>query len=177
MSVSVSKAKSEDIAFMAEQILAGAREGHFDPRLADAGGQILIQNDVRSVVERNRRFDDADLTAQAFIFREGGDVVGFAVVSDTPPQLAGKELYAYYIVPEHRRKGHGKDLLERLKGRVFSKGDGLFVRCLPNSQSMYELLEGAGFVCVGHNELGARIMHHPPKRAPAESVDQKGNRG
>ncbi len=176
MSVSMSTAKSDDIPFMAEQISAGAKDGHFDARLSTDAGLVLIQNDVRSIVEQQRRYDDPSLTAHGLVFRENGQLVGFAVISDTPPQLPGKELYAYYIVPEQRGKGHGRGLLDRLKQRIVSKGESLFVRCLPTSDSMYELLCRSGFVCVGHNEIGARIMHHPPVATEEGAVGQGKNR-
>ncbi len=170
MAVSITQARPEDVDFIVEQTLAGAREGHFDSRLLQPRGQLGVLHDMRSIVERNRRFDDESLMAHALVFRDGGQAIGFAIVSDTPPQLSGQEIYAFYIAADHRNKGHGRNLLERLKERVFSKGDALFVRCLPQSQLMFDLLTASGFECVGHNELGARIMHHPPRKQQAGRV-------
>ncbi len=156
--IEINKAELKHAEGIVDLIVEGAHEGSFDPLNVEEETLPHLKKDIESIISHGRRTDE-DLEAYALVFTEEEQLAGFAVISDMPPQLPGRELYGYYIAKAFRGKGHGRQLLQEILERVKLECRDFFVRCRPDAEVMYKLLQDIGFVDVGHTEVGARILH------------------
>ncbi|MFZ5816271.1 MAG: GNAT family N-acetyltransferase [Bacillota bacterium] len=83
--------------------------------------------------------------------QEGGPrIVGYAVgMLQEPPAIFRPELFTFisdlYVLPEHRRKGIGSGLVERVRGWGYLKGAYRLSLILPTGSPALTLYERLGF--------------------------------
>ncbi len=156
--IKIKKAKLGHSEKIVKLILEGAQKGSFDPRIQKDSMRVYLEKDIESIIVNERRTDD-NLKAWASAFQDKDKFVGFVIISDMPPQLPGRELYGYYLIPSYRGRGYGKQLLQKIMENVRAECRDFYVRCRPESTVMYHLVEKAGFRNIGTNETGVHIMH------------------
>ena len=154
----IKAAKQKHTRQIVDFIVAGAHEGSFDSLNEEKETRPYLKKDIESIIKQGKRLD-ADLHAHALVIVDKDHVAGFAIMSDMPPNMPGCELYGYYLEPDYRGKGHGKNILNTLIRQAQPECRDFYVRCRKEAEVMYQLLIKLGFTDVGHTETGARILH------------------
>lgn len=156
--IKITKAELDHRDKIVELILEGAKAGSFDPNILEESMRTCLEKDIESIIVNGRRTDD-NLKACASAFQDKEKFVGFVIISDMPPQLPGRELYGYYLIPSYRGRGYGKQLLQKIMENVQAECRDFYVRCRPEATVMYHLVEKFGFTNIGATETGAHILH------------------
>lgn len=162
---SMRPATLNDLSYMAEQILDGARKGHFEKRILASPQTELLYQELEAIIRHRRRLN-GPLAATALIFSNGQDPVGHAIMTEiqgTP----GLEIYALALDERHRGTGLGSAMLDMLIARFLPQAGAMYARCFPRSVVMYEMLVSRGFEYMLTLRSGLRVLCLKPQ--PAKS--------
>ena len=118
-------AGSKDIDIVHELLVAEARLGRFDQRLAQEPFSAALRKNLNHIRRKGRR-SDADLVAQLLVWEADGAVAGF-VVNSAIVRGAGNEILMLSVVPAFRGRGEGRKLQSELLTQLHPRVD-LFAR-------------------------------------------------
>ena len=166
MSIALMPATLRDIGFVFSLVQNGANHGHFDDRIID--DKPAYRAYLESAI--TRREDPSGYSTEVFLVVNGAQRVGAAVITaavGTPD--AGVEIALIALKREHRGHGFGAVVLERLLNAYWHKGS-VYVRCLPASHMLHEMLLRRGFSVVGASGAAA-ILWHPSVNILARETD------
>jgi ribosomal protein S18 acetylase RimI-like enzyme len=162
-----------DSEFISACLLSGARKGLFAVDVDKSECVRLMQDEVRSILSRNRAADG--VPAQTLVYSEKGERIGFVIVVSRSKADMELELYAIAVAHRHRGKGFGARMLDDvLKNFDYKR---FYARCSGNSVMMQRMLEKRAFRQIDTNELGFSIMVRdhlitPPRYYSGVSVSQ-----
>jgi len=151
-------AGSKDIDLIHELLVAEARLGRFDQRLAQEPYSAALRKNLNHIRRKGRRLDQ-DLVAQLLVWEKDGAVAGFVVNSAILPG-AGNEILMLAVVPEFRGRGEGQKMQAELLAQLHPRVD-LFARCPPGAKLYMEMLLRRGFLPLDKTEKGVRILKLP----------------
>lgn len=119
--------------------------------------------DHLQVALREERWTEilADATKQAFVFEQGGRIVGFAGIDASTDADADKkqvgEIRAIYLAPNEWRKGYGKQLVDAAITSLQSQGfTEVTLWVLHNNQRAIKFYESLGFQPDGATKIDTR---------------------
>ena len=161
-------AGSKDIDIVHELLVAEARLGRFDQRLAQEPYSAALRKNLNHIRRKGRRSDE-DLAAQLLVWEGDGAVAGF-VVNSAIVRGAGNEILMLSVVPEFRGRGEGRKLQSELLGQLHPRVD-VFARCPPGAKLYMEMLLRRGFLPLDKTDKGVRILKLP--KMGSTLVEQK----
>ena len=109
-------AASKDIDVIHELLVAEARLGRFDQRLAQEPYSSMLRKNLNHIRRKGRRLDQ-DLAAQLLVWEKDGAVAGFVVNSAILPG-AGNEILMLAVVPEFRGRGEAQKMKAELLAQL-----------------------------------------------------------
>ncbi|MFJ1300079.1 GNAT family N-acetyltransferase [Pseudomonadota bacterium AL_CKDN230030165-1A_HGKHYDSX7] len=130
-------ATPNDFAFFDPLIKAEAAKGHFNSKILNPPFSTTWDLELKSVLQANRRLNG--LHAQALIWEEDGNPIGFVILS-AGPENKGNELWMSAIAPNYRGRGNGKAMISALLENFQGKNLILLARCNAPSKTMLHLL-------------------------------------
>lgn len=153
-------ARIDDLDFIYELIVEGAKDGYFDKRLytmsAAASG---LRVELTSILARKQRANG--LVAYAIIYEFENRPVGFILMAAGEGNK-GNELWMVAIHRKYRDRGHGTRMIQGLLDQFRGKNLVLSARRAPASESMYHILLKHGFKHVTTGEEGYRGLMYDP---------------
>ena len=161
-------AVAKDIDVVHELLVAEARLGRFDQRLAQEPFSATLRKNLNHIRRKGRRLDQ-DLAAQLLVWEADGAVAGFVVNSAIVPS-AGNEILMLAVVPEFRGRGEGRKLQSELLAQLHPRVD-VFARCPPGAKLYMEMLLRRGFLPLDKTDKGVRILKLP--KMGSTLVEQK----
>ncbi len=168
------KAVEADIDFVMDQIISGAKEGHFIRRLAEKSEQENLRRSLSGVITLNvltvlseRGVEKIKSKLWIYGARED-DSVGFLLVSQKQMGSDVVELYQTSVRKSHRSGGHGKRIVQ-LFIMLAAPDAVLYARCYKQSDAMFHILIEHGFQHVGTTANETRELHLVKKGWPTLS--------
>lgn len=137
------QADLSDIDFIHEVFMQGVEAGHFPEELLEEEQQSLVRGNMESVITQGIQRDNG-LRAQAIVYEDDEQRIGFVIMSELIPKMGGNEMYVIAVDKNYRGKGYGNKILDDIIQRWVSHSD-LYVRCRPDSEVMYHMLTKRGF--------------------------------
>lgn len=150
------KAEPSDLDWMYRMYMEAAEHGHFVINSKDRRQCEALRRNLREVIER-QFMPDFKLRAQAMVFEDEGELVGYAIMSEIRTGMGGNEIQVFIVEPEKRGCGYGSLMLREIVWRWHAHAD-IYARCFPASDGMRMLLTKAGFSCLGQNQEGAEVL-------------------
>jgi GNAT superfamily N-acetyltransferase len=95
----------------------------------------------------NNKFRNHDPTTDRFVLEDADQIIGYAWIAGDRPDRTDCWLC---IAPEHRRRGHGKMLLERILERASQRQAGGLMAYLPGNKPALEFANQTGFEIKGY---------------------------
>ena len=129
------QAVTSDAPFIQSLLLSGSRKGHFNPKLLER--RDALRNEVESIIHQGR-LHQSPLSAWAWIFRHGSLRVGMSILCEISHGVPGYELYALAVHKDFRGNGYGRIILDEML--YYYAGADLYARCLPASETLYQML-------------------------------------
>lgn len=151
-------AGSKDIDVIHELLVAEARLGRFDQRLAQEPYSSAVRKNLNHIRRKGRRLDE-DLAAQLLVWEKDGAVAGFVVNSAILPG-AGNEILMLAVVPEFRGRGEARRMQTELLAQLHPRVD-VFARCPAGARLYMEMLLRRGFLPLDRTDKGVRILKLP----------------
>ena len=161
-------ANSKDIDIVHELLVAEAKLGRFEQRLAQEPYSSSLRKNLNHIRRKGRRLD-RDLPAQLLVWEKDGAVAGFVVNSAILP-TAGNELLMLAVLPEFRGQGEGSKMESELLAYLHPRVD-VFARCPPGAKLYADMLLRRGFLPLDTTEKGVRIFKLP--KMGSALTDQK----
>ncbi len=151
-------ANSKDIDIVHELLVAEAKLGRFDQRLAQEPYCSSLRKNLNHIRRKGRRLDQ-ELPAQLLVWEKDGAVAGFVVNSAILP-AAGNEILMLAVLPEFRGQGEGSKMESELLGYLHPRVD-VFARCPPGAKLYMDMLLRRGFLPLDTTEKGVRVLKLP----------------
>lgn len=161
--LNVFAADHSDLEWMYRLFIHAANKGHFVFQ-NNKTGRDQVKLDFYSIVSQQKHAR-VNLRAQALVFENSQDKVGFIIMSEMDPKLGGNELYVFIVDEEKRGNGFGRHMLTEVIRRWHPLVD-IYVRCLPASKRLASMLLKASFICQGKTLHGANIYVLEKVRSP-----------
>lgn len=158
-------ATERDLNFIMEEVIEGAKLGHYAASLLEPEQASEFRNQLRNVIRHTAMLRGTDrgpeqIRAWLWVYgRDGDDHVGYLLVSEKlPGSLATDiELYKAGVRKDRRIEGHGRRVVQ-LFVAFSSPTVKLYARCLPASDTMFKLLQEVGFSHVNTMRFGTREL-------------------
>ena len=151
-------ATASDLDFILQEILEGAKAGHYRDTLLQPEQFNGWRTQLSHVIKFSHLLRYADqrdtleqIMAKLWVYGAAGDdQIGFMLVAERFPGTANTELELYQagIRKDRRGEGHGRNLVKQFIGCAEPAVD-LYARCLRPSNAMVHLLVEAGFEIIG----------------------------
>ena len=150
------QADLSDLEFMHSLFISEVEDGHFTEELLEEEQQILVRANLESVIVQGVQRDNG-MRAQAIIYEDDEQRIGFVVMSELEPNKGGNEMYIMAVAKEYRGKGFGGKILDDVIQRIVPHAN-LFVRCKPDSKIMYQMLINRGFTKFETDDEGTQYL-------------------
>lgn len=148
------EASQSDFDFIFPLIIEGAKEGHYDRRIASMpAASNGMAHELMSIIVGKRRVSGEQ--ALALVYEVDSIRVGFIVITALDGN-GGFELWMAGIDPMQRRNGHGMAMLRHTVDRYKGSNVVLVARCAQESEIMFHMLQKIGFNHTGTGEKGYR---------------------
>lgn len=158
-------ATEHDLDFIMEEVVEGAKKGHYAASLLDREQAKGFRAQLRNIIQNSVmvRWSDRgveEIAAQLWIYGcDSDDQVGYLLVSE---KIAGSiasdiEMYKAGVRADRRAEGHGRRIVQ-LFAALSPKSVNLYARCLPSSESMFHLLKEVGFIHFNTTAGGIRKL-------------------
>jgi GNAT superfamily N-acetyltransferase len=95
----------------------------------------------------DNEFRNHDPTTDRFVLEEADQIIGYAWIAGDRPDRTDCWLC---VAPEHRRKGHGNQLLERILKRALERNARGLMAYLPGDKPALEFAHQTGFEIKGY---------------------------
>lgn len=159
------RATERDLDFIMEEVIEGAKLGHYAASLLEPAQASEFRNQLRNVIRHTamaRGTDRGPEQIRAWLWVYGHDCddqVGYLLVSEKlPGSLATDiELYKAGVRKGRRIEGHGRRIVQ-LFVAFSSPTVNLYARCLPPSDTMFKLLQEVGFSHINTMRFGTREL-------------------
>ncbi|MFN6960699.1 MAG: ribosomal protein S18-alanine N-acetyltransferase [Rhodocyclaceae bacterium] len=131
---------------------------------ADLDAVLAIEGSVQAFPWTRGNFLDAlDAGYDAWVMREGGRVIGFAIVMHAVDEA---HLLVIAIAPERQRQGRGRSLLEFVATRARLAGmTRLLLEVRPSNAAALAFYRKAGFA-----EIGRRRAYYPAQDGREDAI-------
>ena len=156
MELKALQADLSDLPFMHSLFISEVEDGHFTKELLEEEQQELVRANMESIIVQGVQRDNG-MRAQAIIYEEDEQRVGFVILSELEPNKGGNEMYIMAVDKEFRGKGYGRKILDDIIQRIVPHAN-LFVRCKPDSTVMYQMLIKRGFQHFETDEEGTQFL-------------------
>lgn len=155
MTISLTKSTNRDFGFVFSLLMNGARNGHFEPKIN--AKKELYRSYISEAIARET--DQRGYPAHVLVAHENKDRIGAAIITTavgTPDE--GVELTMIAVRNEHRQKGFGSSILDGLLDHYLPRAS-VYVRCLPASEKLHQMLLRRDFAEIAHTENGVILRH------------------
>ncbi len=156
MELKALQADLTDLPFMHSLFISEVEDGHFTKGLLKEEQQELSRANMESIIVHGIQRDNG-LRAQAIIYEKNEQRVGFVIMSELEPGEGGNEMYVMAVDKKFRGKGFGSMILDDVIQRIVPHAN-LFVRCMPDSIVMYQMLIKRGFTQFETDEEGTQYL-------------------
>jgi GNAT superfamily N-acetyltransferase len=144
-------------------ILNEAKEGHFEPRMAEPRRAQRMRENLTNIIRRGKRTDEP-LRAELLTWTAKGKPAGWLINSEIKPG-AGNEFWAVLMRPRYRDQGEGRRMLDSAINALGDRTD-IYVRCYPASTTMAGMLRHRGFQLLDEEPDGNLVFKRPKAGSP-----------
>jgi hypothetical protein len=160
-------AKLSDLDFILQEVLEGAKAGHYRDTLLQPEQLKGWREQLGNVINSSHLVRYADqrnslelLMAKLLVYGAANDdQVGFMLMAERFPGTANVELELYQagVRSSRRGEGHGQNLVKQF-ANFGESGVSLYARCLRPSGTMLNLLLSEGFEVISISPKGTREL-------------------
>ena len=158
-------ATEQDLDFIMEEVVEGAKRGHYAASLLDPDQARGFRDQLRNVIRNSVmvRWSDRgaeEIGAKLWVYGcDRDDQVGYLLVSEKVADSFATdiELYKAGVRADRRTEGHGRRIVQ-LFAAFSPKSVKLYARCFPPSEGMFQLLKEVGFTHFNTTAGGTREL-------------------
>jgi len=158
------RATENDLDFIMNEIIDGARNGHYASTLLDSEEQKGLYGQLINVInfsamERNSHRGVEKIEARLWVYGSStDDQVGYVLASEKfPGSKRELELYQVGVRKDRLKLGHGRRIVQLFLAAMPATAN-LYARCFHPSQAMFFLLKEVGFSHTNTTRGGTREL-------------------
>lgn len=155
-------ASLQDTDFIISLIIAGARQGHFYPHLAN--DKALLRRFVLSTIKHGIQ-DESGLRSQAMIGWLGNTRIGVTIITETEKKDNSIEIGVIAVKKQFQGSGYGGRMLAALLDHWLPHKT-IYARCFPSSEKLLHMLLRRGFAEIGKAGKETTILKREQEQQP-----------